>query len=108
VLVLLSITPPFSRPPLLLFFQLFAFVVLVEYDAGGNQLKATENDHREDSDLRKSGELDERRLGGQLREMEMAKICWMCRWTGMMKTSRQLGMSVGVLVPAEERERCCG
>jgi hypothetical protein len=46
-------------------------------------------------------EFDERRLGGLLREMEMAKICWMCRWTGMTKTSRQLGMSVGVLVPAE-------
>jgi hypothetical protein len=34
----------------LLFFQLFAFVVLVEYNAGGNELKATENDHHEDSD----------------------------------------------------------
>jgi hypothetical protein len=33
----------------LLFFLLFAFFVLVEDDASRNELKATENDHGEDS-----------------------------------------------------------
>jgi hypothetical protein len=47
---MLSIMPPFSRSPLLLFFLLFAFVVLVEYYPGRNELQATENDHGEDSD----------------------------------------------------------
>jgi hypothetical protein len=36
----------------LLFFQLFAFFVLVEDDASRNELKAAENDHRDDSDGR--------------------------------------------------------